>query len=73
MSAPLLVADSGPLIALARVNLLNLPALLYREVLVPAAVWNEVVRQPPPAELQRLEAALGAGQLILQPDTNSPP
>jgi predicted nucleic acid-binding protein len=73
MSAPLLAADSGPLIALARVDLLHLPALLYKEVLVPAAVWDEVVRQPPPAELQRLRAALDGGHLRLQPETGALP
>jgi len=38
MSAALLVADSGPLIALARLNLLHLPSRLFAEALVPATV-----------------------------------
>lgn len=46
MSAPLLVADSGPLIALARLGLLVLPSKIFREVLVTATVWEEVTRSP---------------------------
>lgn len=72
MSAPLLVPDSGPLIALARVELLHLPALLYSEVLVPAVVWNEVSRRPPPQELARLQAAVDAGQLKITPQPQLP-
>lgn len=73
MSAPLLVPDSGPLIALARTALLHLPALLYSEVLVPAAVWDEVLRQPPQAERARLQAAMQAGKLKLVPEAKAPP
>lgn len=72
MSAPLLVPDSGPLIALARVDLLHLPALLYSEVLVPAVVWDEVSRRPPPQELARLQTALGAGHLKIAPQPQLP-
>lgn len=61
MSAALLVPDSGPLIALARVALLDLPALLYGQVLVPAVVWDEVLRRPPEQERVCLQAALAAG------------
>lgn len=46
MSAPLLVADSGPLIALARLDLLAVPAQLFGELLVTATVWHEVTREP---------------------------
>ena len=38
----LLVTDSGPLIALARLHLLGLPARIFQEVLVTATVWGEV-------------------------------
>jgi len=54
----LLVADSGPLIALARLDLLRLPAQLEREVQVPASVWAEVTRAPSGNDLPRLQAAL---------------
>lgn len=63
MSEALLVADSGPLIALARLGLLSLPAQLFREALVTATVWDEVSRGPHAAELQALNAAAQAGQL----------
>lgn len=72
MSAPLLVPDSGPLIALARVALLDLPAWLYGEVLVPAVVWDEVLRRPPQEELARLQAALAAGTLKVEPEPQTP-
>ena len=44
MSAPLLVADSGPLIALARLDLLVIPARLFSALLVTATVWNGALR-----------------------------
>ncbi len=36
------VADSGPLISLARINLLDLIPQLCSRVLIPPAVWEEV-------------------------------
>lgn len=36
------VADSGPLICLARINLLELLPRLFSKVLLPPEVWNEV-------------------------------
>lgn len=42
MSPRLLVADSGPLIALARLGLLELPRKMFSQVLVTRAVWSEV-------------------------------
>lgn len=63
----LLVADSGPLIALARLDLLWLPARLRREVQVPASVWTEVTRAPRGNDLPRLQAAFDAGWLAVAP------
>ncbi len=60
MSAHLLVADSGPLIALARLDLLALPSQLFSEVLVTDTVWQEVIREPRPLEHLRLQAAARA-------------
>ena len=54
MSAPLLVADSGPLIALARLDLVALPSRIFSEVLVTATVWDEVTRAPRSLELAAL-------------------
>lgn len=68
MSAPLLVADSGPLIALARLDLLAIPSRMFCELLVTATVWREVTREPPAAELTALSAALGGGLLRVEDD-----
>lgn len=63
----LLVADSGPLIALARLELLWLPARLERELLVPGSVWTEVTRAPAPGELHLFQEALSSGWLTVLP------
>lgn len=68
MSEALLVADSGPLIALARLDLLSLPSRLYREALVTATVWYEVTCEPSRSEFPALDAALRVGQLRLVDD-----
>jgi len=68
MSEALLVADSGPLIALARLNLLALPSRLFREVLVTATVWGEVTCDPGALELPLLAAALQAGYVRVVDD-----
>ena len=73
MSAPLLVADSGPLIALARLGLLAVPARLYREMLVTATVWHEVTREPRPADAKALSAAFDGGLLVVVDDPTSIP
>ncbi len=65
MSAPLLVDDSGPLIALARRDFLALLARLFAEVLVTGTVWQEVMREPRPMEQLRLQAALHGNSLQL--------
>lgn len=57
MSAALLVADSGPLIALARLDRLDLPDLYFESVQVTATVWDEVTRKPPDDEASRLASA----------------
>ena len=68
MSAPLLVADSGPLIALARIDLLALPTRLFGELLVTATVWDEVTREPRAAEQAALSAAVAGGLLRIEAD-----
>jgi hypothetical protein len=40
------VVDTSPLIHLAKLDRLDLLAQLYREVMVPAAVWEEVAAKP---------------------------
>jgi predicted nucleic acid-binding protein len=63
-----LVADSGPLIALARLDLLWLPARLEREVLVTETVWDEITRAPADCESQLFQAARSSGWLTVLPD-----
>jgi predicted nucleic acid-binding protein len=73
MSAILLVADSGPLIALARLDLLWLPAYFFREVLVTAAVWGEVVAEPGRSERPRLLEARRDGAFRVVDDPTEIP
>jgi predicted nucleic acid-binding protein len=57
MSEALLVGDSGPLIALARLDLLAIPSGLFGELLVTATVWQEVLRGQREVEHARLLTA----------------
>jgi len=68
MSAPLLVADSGPLIALARLDLLAIPSRLFGELLVTATVWREVTRELRQADQVALSAAFDDGLLLVLDD-----
>lgn len=68
MPADLLFADSGPLIALARLGLCHLPQRYFREVQVPQTVWDEVTRQPRGNEGAVFSAALQAGWFIVVAD-----
>lgn len=68
MPRRLLVADSGPLIALARLELLHLPASLFDDVLVTDTVWNEVAAAPVRAEHAALLAARQQGWLTRSAD-----
>ena len=43
------VADSSPLIYLSRLGVLDLLAVVFGDVVVPRAVWNEVVERRPSA------------------------
>ena len=43
------VADSSPLIYLSRVGVLDLLATLFDDIVVPRAVWTEVVQRRPSA------------------------
>jgi len=60
MSAAFLVAHSGPLIALARLDLLGLPGRYFESVLVTSEVWEEVTRKPEVVEAPRLASAVDA-------------
>jgi uncharacterized protein len=68
MPADLLFADSGPLIALARLDLCHLPQRYFSEVQVPQTVWDEVTRQPRDNEGAVFSAALKAGWFTVVAD-----
>lgn len=73
MPAVLLVADSGPLIALARLDLLAVPSRLFSETLVSATVWSEVTRGPSRNEHTALVAARDSGLLQVVDDPSEVP
>lgn len=73
MSTALLVADSGPLIALARLDLLGLPSRYFESVLVTASVWEEIERKPGGNEAARLSAAVDKNLLRVIPDPKTVP
>lgn len=68
MSQRLLVADSGPLIALGRLGLLGLPLKMFVEVLVTSTVWNEVAGGRVRDEHAQLHEARQQGWLTLVAD-----
>ncbi len=53
------VSDAGPLIALGRLDLLELLARLFDEVQVPEAVLRECLARPELPDAQRIQLALG--------------
>ena len=59
------VADSGPLIALGRLDLLPLLGKLFEQVQVPRAVYRKCLARPEFADAQRIEAAITSGALML--------
>jgi predicted nucleic acid-binding protein len=61
------VSDTGPLIALAKVDQLSLLQALFRQVHIPSAVHHELLTKPGP-ESPRLKGAL-QGILKLTPST----
>ena len=73
MSTPLLVADTGPLIASARLELMALPSRFYSEVLVTRTVWQELTVAPRSQEMSALSAARDAGLLVIEDDPISVP
>lgn len=68
MSVALLVADSGPLIALAGLDLLRLLTRYFDSVLVTLSVWTEVMRKPGEDEGTRLTAAAKTNPFRVVPD-----
>lgn len=69
MHETLLVADSSPLIVLAKIGRLGLLPRLAERVVIPTAVWQEVVMNKP-SSLDSRELA-GASWLEVQPVTDA--
>lgn len=63
MSKNLLIADSGPLIALAKLDCLGLPRQLFRDVLVPETVFQECLIQAHLPDALAIREAVAAGTL----------
>lgn len=70
---PCLIADSGPLIALAKLGLLNLPARLFGRVVLPETVWLECTADGALPDAQALRRAVEAGDLEVMADLPAPP
>jgi len=64
MTSSILVTDSSPLISLALIEQLVLLPCLYREILIPPAVWDEVTLQG--ADLPGAQAVARASWLKIQ-------
>ena len=58
------VSDSGPLIALGRLDLLHLLPALFAQVQVPQAVIDECMARPQNADASRIQLALGQQWLM---------
>ena len=68
----MIVADAGPLIALARIQCLSLLQQLYGEVLIPAAVQRELQLGTQRPGAQALTQAIDAGWLRVQTVGDTP-
>lgn len=66
--AELLIADTSPLLALARVDALALLPALFARVWVPEVVVQECLAKPLRADAQRIGQALDAGLLAVVAD-----
>lgn len=63
-----IVADAGPLIALAKLHLLDLPARLFGEAIVPETVFGECQIQARRADAELIARAVEDGILTRRPD-----
>lgn len=63
-----IVADAGPLIALAKLNLLNLPTRLFGEAIVPETVFGECQVEARHTDAALIAGAVAGGLLTLRPD-----
>ena len=66
----MIVADTGPLIALSRVEQLNLLTRLYTRVLIPPAVWAELAIDSGHPGAAALAAEPKAKRIVVQSPTD---
>jgi len=66
------VADTGPLIALAKLGLLDLPGRLFRQAILPETVFCECRAETRRLDAQRIADAVQSGTLTVQPDVPWP-
>ena len=66
MTRTCIVADAGPLIALARIGQIELPRRLFATVVVPTAVYAECVRMPQKAGAAAIGQAVETGRLVVR-------
>lgn len=59
----LLVADTGPLLALTRLELLSVLGRLFDRILITETVLDECLAKPHLQDAQKVQAAITAGQL----------
>lgn len=64
-----IVADSGPLIALARLGRLDIPQRLWNVALIPATVLQECTSDAGKAGAQLIQDAVAAGLFEVVPDS----
>lgn len=69
---PCLIADSGPLIAFAKLGLLDLPTRLFGRVAMPATGFAECQAQPWQADAEAIRGAVEAGSLEVVADIDWP-
>jgi predicted nucleic acid-binding protein len=67
-----LVADSGPLIALAKLGLLDLPVRLFTRVVLPSTVFAECLAQARRPDAQAIKTFVEGGQLDVVDDAAWP-
>ncbi len=71
MTSECIVVNSSVVIALAEINLLNILADLYEEVIVPSAVYKEVVKGRNKPGSQELEILVQQDRIRLLPPSST--
>lgn len=67
-----IVADAGPLVAFAKLRLLDLPAQLFGEAILPETVFGECKAELRSADSELITRAVEGGIRTLRPDQPGP-